>query len=118
MVRFLTAGESHGRALVVILEGVPAGLRCAVVVDAEADATWAAALKAETVAAAIEAFAHSIRLRWEHGADIVATNADAARSDPAIRAEVDAAVHVHRRHGKVDMLCLDLSKCGEPIAFF
>jgi chorismate synthase len=27
MVRFLTAGESHGRALVVILEGVPAGLR-------------------------------------------------------------------------------------------
>ena len=27
MVRFLTAGESHGRALVVILEGVPAGLK-------------------------------------------------------------------------------------------
>ena len=27
MLRFLTAGESHGRALVVILEGVPAGLR-------------------------------------------------------------------------------------------
>jgi chorismate synthase len=26
MVRFLTAGESHGRALVVILEGIPAGL--------------------------------------------------------------------------------------------
>ena len=26
MIRFLTAGESHGRALVVILEGVPAGL--------------------------------------------------------------------------------------------
>jgi chorismate synthase len=26
MVRFLTAGESHGRALVVILEGLPAGL--------------------------------------------------------------------------------------------
>jgi chorismate synthase len=26
MVRFLTAGESHGRALVVILEGMPAGL--------------------------------------------------------------------------------------------
>src|SRR5262245_15524743 len=32
MVRFLTAGESHGRALVVILEGIPAGL--AVDVDA------------------------------------------------------------------------------------
>jgi chorismate synthase len=27
MVRFLTAGESHGQALVTILEGLPAGLR-------------------------------------------------------------------------------------------
>jgi chorismate synthase len=27
MIRFLTAGESHGSALVVILDGVPAGLR-------------------------------------------------------------------------------------------
>src|SRR4051795_5051698 len=27
MLRFLTAGESHGRALVVILEGLPAGLQ-------------------------------------------------------------------------------------------
>jgi chorismate synthase len=27
MLRFLTAGESHGKGLVVILEGVPAGLR-------------------------------------------------------------------------------------------
>lgn len=26
MLRFLTAGESHGRALVVIIEGIPAGL--------------------------------------------------------------------------------------------
>ena len=26
MLRFLTAGESHGRGLVTILEGVPAGL--------------------------------------------------------------------------------------------
>jgi chorismate synthase len=32
MVRFLTAGESHGRALIVILEGIPAGL--AIDVDA------------------------------------------------------------------------------------
>jgi chorismate synthase len=32
MLRFLTAGESHGRALVVILEGLPAGLS----VDVEA----------------------------------------------------------------------------------
>src|SRR5574339_86515 len=27
MLRFLTAGESHGKGLVVILEGMPAGLR-------------------------------------------------------------------------------------------
>ena len=26
MLRFLTAGESHGRGLLTILEGVPAGL--------------------------------------------------------------------------------------------
>ena len=26
MLRFLTAGESHGRALVVVVDGVPAGL--------------------------------------------------------------------------------------------
>ena len=26
MLRFLTAGESHGKALVAILEGIPAGL--------------------------------------------------------------------------------------------
>src|SRR4051812_35015328 len=26
MLRFLTAGESHGKALVTILEGIPAGL--------------------------------------------------------------------------------------------
>ena len=31
VLRFLTAGESHGQALVVIVEGLPAGL--AVTVD-------------------------------------------------------------------------------------
>ena len=30
MLRFLTAGESHGRALVVVVEGLPAGLAVAV----------------------------------------------------------------------------------------
>ncbi len=30
MLRFLTAGESHGQALVVIVEGLPAGLRVTV----------------------------------------------------------------------------------------
>jgi len=27
MLRYLTAGESHGRALIAILEGIPAGLK-------------------------------------------------------------------------------------------
>ncbi|MFM8902592.1 MAG: chorismate synthase, partial [Actinomycetota bacterium] len=27
MLRYLTAGESHGQALVVIVEGLPAGLK-------------------------------------------------------------------------------------------
>src|SRR5687767_1051033 len=35
MLRFLTAGESHGRALVVVVEGLPAGLA----VDVEAIAS-------------------------------------------------------------------------------
>ena len=34
MLRFLTAGESHGRALVVIVDGLPAGLA----LDVDADA--------------------------------------------------------------------------------
>ena len=36
MLRFLTAGESHGKALVAILEGMPAGL--AIDFDAITDA--------------------------------------------------------------------------------
>ena len=36
MLRYLTAGESHGKALVVVVEGLPAGLEVAVEdVDAE-----------------------------------------------------------------------------------
>ena len=30
MLRFLTAGESHGRSLVVVVEGLPAGLAVSV----------------------------------------------------------------------------------------
>jgi AcrR family transcriptional regulator len=71
-------------------------LRLRVVGDAQADAAWAAALDAPNLGEAVDAFAHSIRLRWEHGADIVAANTDAARADPSIRAEVDAAVRVRR----------------------
>lgn len=71
-------------------------LRLAVVGDTEADAAWGEALGAATVDDAVRAFARSIRLRWEHGADIVAINVDAASADPQIRAEVAAAERVRR----------------------
>jgi AcrR family transcriptional regulator len=71
-------------------------LRLRVVDDPEADEAWSRALDARTVAAAVEAFARSIRLRWEHGADIVAINADAARSDVTIRPDVEVAVRTRR----------------------
>ena len=71
-------------------------LRLSVVADPAADSAWGAALTAPDVTTAIEAFARSIRLRWEHGHDIVAINADAARSDPRVRAGVDAAIGVRR----------------------
>jgi chorismate synthase len=41
VLRFLTAGESHGKALVVIVEGLPAGLP--VTVD-EVQAGWDSAV--------------------------------------------------------------------------
>ena len=71
-------------------------LRLRVVGDSEADDAWGTALEAASVGAAVKAFARSIRLRWEHGADVVAANTDAARSDPVIRAEVEGAVRVRR----------------------
>jgi AcrR family transcriptional regulator len=71
-------------------------LRGRVVGDTEADAAWAAALEAATVAAAVGAFARSIRLRWEHGADVVAADTDAARTEAAIRAEVEGAIRGRR----------------------
>ncbi len=36
MIRFTTAGESHGRSLVAVVEGVPAGLPLAAA-DVDAD---------------------------------------------------------------------------------
>ncbi len=71
-------------------------LRLSVIADPAADAAWGAALNATDVAASIESFARSIRLRWEHGHDIVAINADAARCDPRVRAGVDAAIGIRR----------------------
>ena len=66
-------------------------LRLDVIGDEDADAAWAQALVASDNEAAIDAFARSIRLRWEHGADVVAINREAARTDVDVRAEVEVA---------------------------
>ncbi len=71
-------------------------LRLDVIGDEEADAAWAQALGAPDSQAAIDAFARSIRLRWEHGADVVAINREAARADVQVRAEVEVADLVRR----------------------
>lgn len=89
-------------------------LRLQVVHDAEADAAWSEALESPTVEGAVSAFARSIRLRWEHGADIVATNADAARSDPGIRGEVEDAQRI-RRSG-IGMLGASLVRLDSKLA--
>lgn len=43
MLRYLTAGESHGRALVATIEGIPAHVRItsADIADASRGAGWA-----------------------------------------------------------------------------
>ena len=55
--------------------------------DPGADAAYGEALAAPDTPAALTLFAHSIRLRWETGHDIVAIANDAASIDPAIRVE-------------------------------
>ena len=68
-----------------------------VIDDPAADASVGEAFAAPTVDASLAAFAHSIRLRWETGHDIVAIHADAASADPAIRAEAEGNLAARRR---------------------
>ena len=72
-------------------------LREALVNDPPADAAYAEALAATSVAAAVTAFARSIRLRWEAGHDVVGINGDAATVDPAIREEAGRVLEGRRR---------------------
>ncbi len=65
--------------------------------DPAADAAFSTALEARSIGEAFDAFARSIRLRWEAGHDVVTANLDAATSDPALRPEVDAVLDVRRR---------------------
>lgn len=94
-LRFTTAGESHGRGLVAVLEGIPAGLRLsAAQVDAElvrrmaghgrgarmrieADAIeWLAGVRAgETIGSPIAMFIPN--RDWDNWRDVMAPEADA-----------------------------------------
>lgn len=85
-------------------------LRESVVTDPAASEAYAGALAATDLDDALGWFAHSIRLRWEAGHDIVMVHASAAAADPGIRAEVAAANTVRsggiarlaRRLGELD----------------
>jgi len=71
-------------------------LRDSVRDDPDADAAVAASLAAPSVSEALDAFARSIRLRWEAGHDVVAANIDAASTDPSLRPEVEAVLDARR----------------------
>lgn len=103
-IRFTTAGESHGQALVAVLEGVPAGLPLtAADVDADLRRRMAghgrgARMKIESDQAEIlsgvragetlgSPIAMLVRNRdWEHWADIMAVAPDRAGAAPRRRA--------------------------------
>ena len=71
--------------------------------DAGADAAYGEALAAADTSAALTHFAHSIRLRWETGHDIVAIGNDAASIDPAIREETERLL-ARRRGGIANLV--------------
>lgn len=72
-------------------------LRDSVVEDAEASAVYQQALRSGEPDVALRSFAHSIRLRWEAGHDIVNAATKAAAADPGIRAEIETAIAARRR---------------------
>jgi len=115
-IRFTTAGESHGKALVAVLEGIPAGLPLrAADVDAELRRRMAgygrgSRMKIESdeveILSGVRAgetlgspMALLIRNRdWEHWADVMAVEPDPEAGNPRRRA-------VHRpRPGHADLV--------------
>jgi AcrR family transcriptional regulator len=72
-------------------------LRVGLITDSAADGAFDAAMAASSPPRALDLFAHSIRLRWETGHDIVAIHIEAASTDPTTRAEVEAVLAGRRR---------------------
>ena len=76
--------------------GILRALRDGVVHLREADAAFEQAMTAPKLERKLELFARSIRIRWEHGHDIVVANDEASRTDPAVKSEVERAVALRR----------------------
>jgi AcrR family transcriptional regulator len=72
-------------------------LRDSVAEDAAADEAVGRARVALDTSEALGHFAHSIRLRWEAGYDLVAVHHAAAAADPALRPSLDV---VYARRGR------------------
>jgi AcrR family transcriptional regulator len=86
-------------------------LQDSVVHDAAASAAFSAALQAPDADAALHLFARSIRLRWEHGHDVVRASTQAAATDPEVREETEAALRIRR--GGIAHLAAKLDRTGE-----
>ncbi len=78
--------------------GILRELRDAIVHEPEADALVREAMAASDAGHALDLFARSIRARWDAGNEVVRIYAEAASTDPALRAEHEA-VYARRRGG-------------------
>lgn len=81
--------------------GILRELRDAIVFQPEAESFYRAALGAAAAGdpgGALDRFAHSIRIRWDAGADVVLVDRDAGSSDPALR-ELGVSAYERRRGG-------------------
>lgn len=76
--------------------GILRALREAVLRQPEAEALFEAGMEAPRGERTLDLFARSIRMRWEHGRDIVAIHEDAASTDPTLRLEVEAVLATRR----------------------
>lgn len=76
--------------------GILRALRASVRDQPGADARFMDALRAATALEALDAFADSIRRRWEFGHDIVAIDLEAASTDPTLRQELDEILGFRR----------------------
>ncbi len=76
--------------------GILRALREALLRQPEADALYQAGMQAPTAERTLELFGRSIRRRWESSRDIVAIHEEAAATDPALRAEVEAVLGIRR----------------------